>query len=123
MSSTSTSLDKSSTILSFRIPLLNDKKLINTIFSAYNTFVKSTPSPKIGLIIDYEKGKVADHSQILAQTVSLGGNITFSKGMCSTNAIRNSSKTSEPSIKLGSLTINLPRLALESSKDETYFQS
>ena len=55
--------------------------------------------------------------------MSLGGNITFSKGMCSTNAIRNSSKTSEPSIKLGSLTINLPRLALESSKDETYFRA
>jgi ribonucleoside-triphosphate reductase len=43
--------------------------------------------------------------------------------MCSTNAIRNTSKTSEPSIKLGSLTINLPRLALESSKDETYFRA
>ena len=123
MSSISTSLDKSPTILSFRIPLLSDKKLINTIFSAYNTFVKSTPSPKIGLVIDYEKGKVADHSEILAQTVSIGGNITFSKGMCSTNAIRNSSNTSEPSIKLGSLTINLPRLALESSKDETYFRA
>ena len=123
MSSTSTSLDKSSTILSFRIPLSSDKKLINIIFSAYNTFVKSTPSPKIGLIVDYEKGKVADHSEILAQTVSLGGNIIFSKGMSSTNAIKNSTKTSEPSIKLGSLTINLPRLALESSKDETYFRA
>ena len=123
MSSTSTSLDKSSTVLSFRVPLSGDKKLINTIFSAYNTFVKSTPSPKIGLVIDYEKGKVPDHSEILAQTVSLGGNVTFTKGMCSTNAIRNTSKTSEPSIKLGSLTINLPRLALESSKDETYFRA
>ena len=31
MSSTSTSLDKSSTILSFRVPLSTDKKLISTI--------------------------------------------------------------------------------------------
>ncbi len=123
ISSTSTSLDKSSTILSFRVPLSGDKKLINSIFSAYNTFVKATPAPKIGLVIDYEKGKVTDHSEILAQTVSLGGNITFSKGMCSTNAIRNYSTTSEPSIKLGSISINLPRLALESSKDETYFRA
>ena len=53
----------------------------------------------------------------------MGGNITFSKGTCSTNAIKNSNKTPEPSIKLGSLTINLPRLALESSKDETYFRA
>ena len=67
MSSTSTSLDKSSTILSFRVPLSTDKKLISTIFSAYNTFVKSTPAPKIGLVVDYEKGTVADYSNILAQ--------------------------------------------------------
>ena len=80
------------TTLSFRIPLSADKKLINTIFSAYNTFAKATPSPKIGLVIDYEKGKVADHSEILAQTISLGGNVTFSKGPSSTNAIKNSSK-------------------------------
>ena len=53
----------------------------------------------------------------------MGGNVTFSKGSCSTNAIKNSSKSPEPSIKLGSLSINLPRLALESSKDETYFRA
>ena len=88
MSSTATSLDKSSTILSFRIPLSADKKLIEAIFSAYNTFVKATPTPKIGLIVDYEKGKVADYSEILAQTVSLGGNVIFSKGSCSTNGIK-----------------------------------
>jgi len=123
ISSTSTSLDKTSTILSFRVPLSADKKLVDTIISAYNIFAKITPTPKIGLVIDYEKGKVADHSEILSQTISLGGNVTFSKGVCSTNAIRNSSKSTEPSIKLGSLSINLPRLALESSKDETYFRA
>jgi len=123
ISSISTSLDKSPTTLSFRIPLSADKKLINTIISAYNTYAKTTPSPKIGLVIDYEKGKVADHSEILAKTISLGGNVTFSKGQCSTNAIKNSGKSTEPSIKLGSLSINLPRLALESSKDETYFRA
>ena len=123
MSSTSTSLDKAPTTLSFRIPLSADKKLVDAIISAYNTFTKATPSPKIGLVIDYEKGKVADHSDILAQTISLGGNVTFSKGPSSINAIKNSSKSTEPSIKLGSLSINLPRLALESSKDETYFRA
>ena len=123
MSSTSTSLDKIPTILSFRIPLTADKKLIDAIISAYNVFTKATPAPKIGLIIDYEKGKVIDHSEILTQTISLGGNIIFSKGPCSTNAIKNSIKSVEPSIKLGSLSINLPRLALESSKDETYFRA
>ena len=123
ISSISISLDKSPTILSFKIPLISDKKLISTVISAYNNYVKSTPSPKIGLVIDYEKGKVTDHSDVLAQTVSLGGNIIFSKGSSSTNAIKSLSKNSEPLIKLGSLSINLPRLALESSKDETYFRA
>jgi len=123
MSSTSTSLDKSSTTLSFRIPLSADKKLVDAIISAYNTFAKATPSPKLGLVIDYEKGKVGDHSDILAQTISLGGNVIFSKGPSSTNAIKNPAKSTEPSIKLGSISINLPRLALESSKDETYFRA
>ena len=123
ISSTSISLDKSPTVLSFRIPLISDKKLITTVISVYNNYLKSTPSPKIGLVIDYEKGKVADHSDTLSQTVSLGGNVIFSKGSSSTNAIKISNKSSEPSIKLGSLSINLPRLALESSKDETYFRA
>ncbi len=123
ISSISTSLDKKPTTLSFRIPLSTDKKLIHAIISAYNTFAKATPSPKIGLVIDFEKGKVTDHSEILAQTISLGGNVTFSKGSCSTNAVKNSTGSAEPSIKLGSLSINLPRLALESSKDETYFRA
>jgi Oxygen-sensitive ribonucleoside-triphosphate reductase len=59
----------------------------------------------------------------LPKLLPLGGKETFFKGPFSTNAIKNTSKFTEPSIKLGSLSINLPRLALESSKDETYFRA
>ena len=83
-----------------------------------------TPLSKIGLVIDYEKGKISEVSDIISTIISLGGNVIFSKGSCSTNGIlKAEEKHIGTSIKLGSITINLPRLAFESNKDETYFRA
>ncbi len=41
----------------FRLQLGTDTKIINSIINAYKNYVKITPIPKIGLIIDHEKGK------------------------------------------------------------------
>ena len=123
LSSTSISFDKSPTIISFRIPLSTDQKITQSVLAAYHTYVHSTPFPKIGLVIDYEKGKISNVSKILSEIISIGGNVIFSKGSCSTNGIKTQEKTSTTSITLGSVTINLPRLAFESNKDETYFRA
>ena len=124
LSSTSISYEKSPTIISFRLPLSTDQKVVKSILSAYKSYVQITPLPKIGLVIDYEKGKIPEVSDALSTIISLGGNVIFSKGSCSTNAIlKDEEKHIGTSIKLGSLTINLPRLAFESNKDETYFRA
>jgi ribonucleoside-triphosphate reductase len=124
LSSTSISYEKSPTIISFRLPLSTDQKVIKSILSVYKSYVQITPLPKIGLVIDYEKGKITNVSDALSTIISLGGNVIFSKGSCSTNAIlKDEEKHIGTSIKLGSLTINLPRLAFESNKDETYFRA
>ena len=124
LSSTSISYEKSPTIISFRLPLSTDQKVIKSILSVYKSYVQITPLPKIGLVIDYEKGKIPEVSDALSTIISLGGNVIFSKGSCSTNAIlKDEEKHIGTSIKLGSLTINLPRLAFESNKDETYFRA
>ena len=123
LSSTSISFDKSPTIISFRIPISTDQKIIQSVLTAYHTYVHSTPFPNIGIIVDSEKGKVSNISKILSEIISVGGNIIFSKGSCSTNGIKTQEKTSTTSITLGSVTINLPRLAFESNKDETYFRA
>ena len=124
LSSTSISYEKSPTIISFRLPLSTDQKVVKSILSAYKSYVQITPLPKIGLVIDYEKGKISEVSDALSTIISLGGNVIFSKGSCSTNAIlKDEEKHIGTSIKLGSLTINLPRLAFESNKDETYFRA
>ena len=115
---------KNSTLASFRISLGPDSKIIGAILAGYKKYVKSTPLPHIGLIIDYEKGKVSEFSDILSEIIALGGRVIFSKGHISNNGIlRGDTKNTGTSINLQSLSINLPRLAFESNKDETYFRA
>ena len=83
-----------------------------------------SPVPQVGLIIDYSTGKLVDASQSLSEIISLGGKVLFSKEEVSYSGItRIKAKNSTSSINLQSLTINLPRLAFESNKDETYFRA
>ena len=87
LSSTSINFDKIPTVISFRIPLSADQKMIEAVLSAYKSYVESTPLPKIGLVIDYEKGKTTNVSNTLSEIISIGGIVIFSKGPCSTNGI------------------------------------
>ncbi len=117
--------NKNGALISFRIPLGTDSKAIGALFAAYKKYAKSTPIPTIGLIIDYEKGKVSDFSDILSEIIALGGHVMFSRGAISNKGIlRGDTKnTGSSSINLQSLSINMPRLAFESNKDETYFRA
>lgn len=122
--STAPRYSKNGTLASFRIPLGTDSKLIGAILAGYKKYVKSTPIPSIGIIIDYEKGKVSEFSEILSEIVALGGRVSFSKGIISNKGIlRDDIKTAGTTINLQSLSINMPRLAFESNKDETYFRA
>ncbi len=123
--STTSEYNNSNTIVSIRLQLGSDTKIINTIINAYKNFTKITPTPKIGLIIDHSKGKISDVSEIVSEIISIGGKVMFAKGQVSSAGITNTTaKTSGPlSIMLQSVSINLPRLAFESNKDETYFRA
>ncbi len=124
-SSTTSHYTQTPILVSYRIQLGSDQKIIKAILSAYKNYTKVTPIPKIGLIIDFGKGKLTDVSDILAEIITLGGRVIFSKGSVSNRGIlRDDIKnTGATSIKLQSLSINLPRLAFESNKDETYFRA
>ena len=121
-SSTSTSYTNNPTTLSFRLQLGSDLKLVKAILSTYKTYVKNTPIPKISIIINYGSGKITDVSGLLSEIISLGGNILLSKSIMSTHGVQ-IKEANTTTINLGSVTINLPRLALESNKDETYFRA
>ena len=123
--STTSKYNRISTNISIRLQLGTDMKIVHAIINAYKNYTKITPIPKIGLIIDAEKGKITDVSKSAAEILSLGGKVMFAKGQTSSSGITNgSTKTSGPlSIILQSVSINLPRLAFESNKDETYFRA
>jgi len=122
-SSTTMGYDKMSTMISFRIPLGIDQKIVKTMLSAYKTYTKLTPIPKIGLVIDYDKGKITDVSQTLSEIITLGGKVMFTKHNTSQKGVTHPKNSTSTSLHLGSLSINLPRLAFESNKDETYFRA
>jgi ribonucleoside-triphosphate reductase len=125
ISSTTSQYGNTPTLVSFRIQLASDQKITKTILTAYKNYVTITPIPKIGLIIDLDKAKLTDSSQILAEIIALGGKVIFSKGNVSNIGILkdDAKNTGGTHIKLQSLSINLPRLAFESNKDETYFRA
>jgi len=112
-----------STVVSFRIPLGTEQKIVKTVLSAYKTYVKLTPIPKIGLVIDYEKGRITDVSEMLSEIITLGGKVMFAKHKTSQKGIICPKNSTSTVLHLGSLSINLPRLAFESNKDETYFRA
>ena len=122
-SSAAIKYNKAPTVVSFRIQLGTDQKIIKTVLSAYKTYVKITPIPKIGLVIDYEKGRLSDISEILSEIIILGGQVMFAKHPSSQNGIKQVKNAGTATLQLGSLSINLPRLAFESNKDETYFRA
>ena len=122
-SSTTMGYDKMSTVISFRIPLGIDQKIVKTVLSAYKTYTKLTPIPKIGLVIDYDKGKITDVSQIVSEIITLGGKVMFTKHNTSQKGVTHPKNSTSTLLHLGSLSINLPRLAFESNKDETYFRA
>jgi len=122
-SSTTMGYDNMSTVISFRIPLGIDQKIVKTVLSAYKIYTKLTPIPKIGLVIDYDKGKITDVSQTISEIITLGGKVMFTKHNTSQKGVTHPKNSTSTLLHLGSLSINLPRLAFESNKDETYFRA
>lgn len=115
---------KEPTLISFRIPIGSDGKVVQAILGAYKAYVKMTPIPQIGIIIDHSGGKISDVSDIVSEIISIGGKIFFTKDEISySGVVRTKAKNCTSSINLQSLTVNLPRLAFESNKDETYFRA
>ncbi len=123
--STTSKYNRKSTDVSIRLQLGSDLKIVNAIINAYKNYTKITPIPKIGLIVDFEKGKITDVSDALSEIIAIGGKVMFAKGEVSSYGITNgTTKNSGPlAITLQSVSINLPRLAFESNKDETYFRA
>lgn len=104
-----------------------DAKVIDALLDGYRKYVDSTPVPRIGISLNYNNnGKLKDHSEHIASIVRAGGIISIlQNGSRGSNGTCKSvdSKGFGTVMTLQSLSINLPRLAYQSNKDETYFRA
>jgi DNA-binding transcriptional ArsR family regulator len=116
-------------ITTLRLPAYEiDSKLVSALLNGYRTYAESTPIPRIGISLNYNRNGIGpeDHSEHIATTLLAGGIISVSQnGSRGSNGIRKTMDYKDINTIMGlqSLSINLPRLAYQSNKDETYFRA
>ncbi len=100
-------------------------ELLIQMLKGYASYIEQVALPNFGLFINHAKSLSDDVLSLIAKIVKLGGKIILSQeSIISSRGIRKMNDTSLlPNIVLNSLTINLPRLAYQSNKDETYFRT
>ena len=125
VSSTTSQYDVASTAVLFRLQMGDDEGTVGEVLDAYRMYAERTSAPKIGVIIDYEQAGIGEMSERLAAIIHAGGRVAFAKGQVSESGITNGENRNGgmPSIHLCSVSINLPRLALDPSEDEAYFRT
>jgi ribonucleoside-triphosphate reductase len=108
-----------------------DATLVVALLNGYRKYLESTPIPRIGLSLVYpdmndQLNQLSHHLDHILSVVRSGGIISLShdKGLRANSGIRKAiGKRSGTAVTLQSLSINLPRLAYQSNKDETYFRA
>jgi DNA-binding transcriptional ArsR family regulator len=108
-------------ITTIAVPDGVDARQLNALLDGYKKYVDATPLPRIGLAI---AGKLKDSLDHAAAAVRSGGIISIGSSVRASSGIKKSGgKSGAAAISFHSLSINLPRLAYESNKDETYFRA
>ena len=101
--------------------------IVNSLLEGYEKYITITPIPTIALSIVYDDLTSLDpFIDKLLRLSKVGGIISFSKhkvraryGLSKSEEMPNTSTV----VMLQSLSINLPRIAYQSNKDETYFRA
>jgi ribonucleoside-triphosphate reductase (formate) len=106
----------------------SSSKLINEILDSYNNYLNFTSVPRIGIALKFgDKDILRDYSEKVVSIIRTGGLVSMARNKSrSLNGIHKliSNKASSGTVAtLQSLSINLPRLAYQSNKDETYFRA
>ena len=104
-----------------------DALIVNSLLEGYEKYITITPIPTIALSIVYDDVTYLDpFIDKLLLLSKVGGIISFSKhkiraryGLSKSEEMPNTSTV----VMLQSLSINLPRIAYQSNKDETYFRA
>src|SRR5919198_5742332 len=98
-----------------------DARQLNALLDGYRRHIDNTPIPRLGLALE---GTVKDSLDSLLAAVRSGGIISIgNNAVRANNGIKKSGGKAAAAMSLHLLSINLPRLAYESNKDETYFRA
>lgn len=105
----------------------SNSSLIDIVIDGYYRYIVNTPIPNIGLsLVCEDRNSIYKYTDKIAKISRLGGIMSFSQqkirgryGLC--KAVHPSVKTTV--VTLQSLSINLPRIAYQSNRDETYFRA
>ena len=105
---------------------LDESFITRSILAAYMKYLDHTPIPTIALsLVGKDHESLGTNSDLIASIVKNGGILSASKNFRShMGIVKNAADEKASSIvSLQSLAINLPRLAYQSNKDETYFRA
>ncbi|MDP8889109.1 MAG: ATP cone domain-containing protein [Thermoproteota archaeon] len=97
-----------------------DAQQLNALLDGYRRYVNNTPMPRFGLSLS---GRMTDSLDHIIAAVRSGGIISIGNKVRASNGIKKADVKATAAMSFHLLSINLPRLAYESNKDETYFRA
>jgi ribonucleoside-triphosphate reductase (formate) len=95
---------------------------LNALLDGYRRYINNTPIPRLGLALT---GRMKDSLDHITAVVRSGGMISIGNNnkVRASNGIKKADVKATSAISFHLLSINLPRLAYESNRDETYFRA
>lgn len=102
-----------------------NNEILSEILKGYLKYVDNVALPHFRLFLNHGQLFSRDLLSLVGKIIKHGGKISLSQqSIFSSNGIRKmDANTGPPIVVLNSLSINLPRLAYQSNKDETYFRT
>jgi ribonucleoside-triphosphate reductase len=108
------------------LPSKNNDDALLTILNGYLMYLEKVSILKFGILISFSNRLPNDIVEMVAKITRFGGKISLSQSSSirsSKGVFKKNNATNLPVLSLHSLSLNLPHLAYQSNKDETYFRA
>ena len=115
----------SSPFITIAISLKDKDNVLTGMLNGYMAYLEKVPISKFGLFIVFSNPPSDDLLNMIAKIAKYGGKISLSqKSIRSSKGVfKINDGTKLPVVSLHSISLNLPHLAYQSNKDETYFRT
>ena len=114
-----------SPFVTIAVALKDKDNVLTGILNGYMTYLEKVPISKFGLFIVFSKPPSSDLLNMIAKITKYGGKISLSqKSIRSSKGVfKINDDTKLHVVSFHSISLNLPHLAYQSNKDETYFRT